>query len=171
MAPSNSCANTKPAPGIPAGGDTGRCRPRQSQSRARYEGGNQPAARSHTRGPNGKTAYVPNPEDGTVTPIRTATSTAGPPIPVGKIPDPIVITPNGKTAYVANTDDGTVTPIRTASNTAGPPITVGQQPNAIAVTPDGHTVYVGNTGDGTVTPIRTATSTAGAPITVGERAL
>ena len=39
---------------------------------------------------------------GTVTPIATATNTAGPPITVGSEPRAIAITPDGKTAYVAN---------------------------------------------------------------------
>ena len=60
-----------------------------------------------------------------MTPIATATNTAGPPITVGNDPDDIAITPDGKTAYVANSGSGTVTPIATATNTAGPPITVG----------------------------------------------
>ena len=37
-----------------------------------------------------------------MTPIATATNTAGPPITVGSGPDAIAITPDGKTAYVAN---------------------------------------------------------------------
>ena len=69
-----------------------------------------------------------------MTPIRTATNTAGPPITVGPGPFDIAITPNGKTAYVLNFNGDTVTPIRTATNTAGPPITVGIAPNAIAIT-------------------------------------
>ena len=39
-----------------------------------------------------------------MTPIATATNTAGPPIPIGRYPDAIAITPDGKTAYVANDD-------------------------------------------------------------------
>jgi YVTN family beta-propeller protein len=39
------------------------------------------------------TAYVANLGSGTVTPIRTATNTAGPPIPVGGLPESIAITP------------------------------------------------------------------------------
>ena len=74
------------------------------------------------------TAYVVNGDSGTVTPIATATNTAGPPIPVGSDPGVIAITPDGKTAYVANRGSGTVTPIATATNTAGPPITVGSLP-------------------------------------------
>ena len=55
--------------------------------------------------PDGKTAYVANwtpfaVGPGTVTPIATATNTAGAPITVGGAPRAIAITPNGKTAYV-----------------------------------------------------------------------
>ena len=113
------------------------------------------------------TAYVANSSSGTVTPINTATSTAGPPIMVGDTPQSVAITPDGKTAYVGNTGSGTVTPINSATNTAGPPITVGGYPIAIAITPNGKTVYVGPTSSGTVTPIATATNTAGPPISVG----
>jgi YVTN family beta-propeller protein len=114
------------------------------------------------------TAYVVNDGSGTVTPIATATDTAGPPITVGTFPRAIAITPDGKTAYVVNDGlSGTVTPIATATGTAGPPITVGRNPYAIAITPDGRTAYVANLESGTVTPIATATGTAGPPITVG----
>ena len=71
---------------------------------------------------------------GAVTPIRTATNTAGPPIPI-PLGQTIAITPNGKTAYVANTDDGTVTPIRTATNQALRPIKIGYPTTAIAIMP------------------------------------
>src|SRR5215472_8962236 len=47
-------------------------------------------------------AYVANPGSGTVTPIRTATNTALPPIKVGPNPEALAITPDGKTVYVAN---------------------------------------------------------------------
>src|SRR5215467_10300818 len=75
---------------------------------------------------HGATAYVTNPGSGTVTPIRTATNTALPPIKVGDYPQAIAITPDGKTAYVVNSGSypGTVTPIRTATNTSLPPIKV-----------------------------------------------
>ena len=59
-----------------------------------------------------------NSRSGTVTPITTATNTAGPPIPTGIYPDAIAITPDGKTAYVANAVSDTVTAIATATNTA-----------------------------------------------------
>ena len=88
-------------------------------------------------------AYIANTGANTVTPVTTATNTAGPPITVGRFPDPIAITPNGKTAYIANGDGtGTVTPITTATNTAHLPITVGNGPSAIAITPNGKTAHV-----------------------------
>jgi YVTN family beta-propeller protein len=111
-----------------------------------------------------------------VTPIRTATNTAGKAIAVGKDPVAIAITPNGKTAYVANAGSGngpsdTVTPIRTATDKAGKAITVGGYgafPGAIAITPNGKTAYVTNVGSGTVIPVRTATNKAGKAIKVGS---
>jgi YVTN family beta-propeller protein len=78
---------------------------------------------------------VANFDSGTVTPIRTATNTALPPIKTGRDPVTIAITPDGKTAYVANNGSGTVTPIRTATNTALPPIKTGRSPVAIVITP------------------------------------
>ena len=65
-----------------------------------------------------------------MTPIRTATNTAGPPIPVGSGPFDIAITPNGRTAYILNFSGDTVTPIRTATNTAGHPSQSGTSPSA-----------------------------------------
>jgi YVTN family beta-propeller protein len=123
--------------------------------------------------PDGKTAYVVSYDSDTVTPITTATNTAGLPIPVGLNPTYIAITPDGKTAYVINNTSDAVTPIATATNAAGPPIQVGASPSAIAITPDGKTAYVVNDesgtvtiDSGTVTPITTATNTAGPPIPV-----
>ena len=113
------------------------------------------------------TVYVANGGSDTVTPIQTATNTAGPPIPAGSQPFAIAITPDGKTAYVVNSLSGTVTPIDTATNTAGAPITVGNGPEPIVITPNGKTVYVASLTSDTVTPIDTATNTAGAPIPAG----
>jgi YVTN family beta-propeller protein len=109
--------------------------------------------------PDGKTAYVLSGTvlgggSGTVTPIRTATSTALKPIAVGQDPRALAITPDGTTIYVTNYQSGTVTPIRTATNTALAPIRVGGNPWAIAIAPTGKTAYVADTQPGTVTPIR-----------------
>jgi YVTN family beta-propeller protein len=121
--------------------------------------------------PNGKTLYVGDSDSGTVTPINTATNTAGTPIKTGPAPFAVAMaaTPDSRTVYVVNEDPGTVTPINTATNTAGKNIKVGVTPGAIVVTPDGKTAYVlnlaqGDPGKGTVTPIDTATNTTGKPI-------
>jgi hypothetical protein len=77
-----------------------------------------------------------------VTPIATATDTAGAPITVGIAPSAIAITPDSKTAYVVDIDPHTVTPIATAINIPGSPTTVGLTPRGITITPDGKTAYV-----------------------------
>ena len=126
------------------------------------------------------TAYIVNSGSDTVTPIRTATNTAGKAINAGTAPVAIAITPDGTTAYVASEGlfgrAGTVTPIRTATNTAGKAINAGSVPSAIAITPDGTTAYVTDIGpfrapSDTVTPIRIATGTAGKTIKVGTAPL
>jgi YVTN family beta-propeller protein len=115
-----------------------------------------------------RTAYVPNHGDKTVTPINTATNTAGAAIAVGLSPFAVAITPDGRTAYVANQGGKTVTRIDTRTNKAVAAIAVGNTPSGVAITPDGGTAYVANQGDGTVTPINTATNTPGTTIASGS---
>ena len=55
---------------------------------------------------NRVTAYVANAGSDTVTPIATASNTAGPPITTGYNPFAIAITPDGKTAYAVNDGSG-----------------------------------------------------------------
>ena len=59
--------------------------------------------------PDGKTAYVANAGSGTVTPIATATGTAGPPITVGSYPGAIAITPDTVTQAPAFTSGSAAT--------------------------------------------------------------
>ncbi len=124
--------------------------------------------------PDGKTAYVLNPEAFTVIPISTATNTAGKPISDRPQPESTARHPSrsprtARPLYVANTGQHAVVPISTATNTTGKPIPVGSGPQEIAFTPDGKTAYVvsygtSGAGRGSVTPISTATNTAGKPI-------
>ena len=74
-----------------------------------------------------------------VTPIRTATNSAGRLIklPGTASPTNIVITPDGKTAYVdGDQPTGAVIPINTATKRAGKPIKVGRFPDGMAITPN-----------------------------------
>jgi DNA-binding beta-propeller fold protein YncE len=114
-------------------------------------------------GTNAQTVYVLG-DDGTVTPISTATNTPGEPIKVGRNSQFMALTPNGKTLYVASEPD-TVTPIATATDTPGKPVKVGDGPalSQILFTPDGQTAYVATYSG--VTPISTATNTPEKPIT------
>ncbi|HEX4063409.1 MAG TPA: hypothetical protein VHY58_20540 [Streptosporangiaceae bacterium] len=96
--------------------------------------------------PNGATLYVTS-EIGGVTPIDTATNTAGTLITstwhgYTEITRQIVITPNGKTAYVVGQLNGTLnrrrnvlSPIATATDKPGAAITVGRGVSAITITP------------------------------------
>jgi DNA-binding beta-propeller fold protein YncE len=112
------------------------------------------------------TAYVLSNAPSAVTPIRIATGTAGPVIPIGNNPPGLIaVTPDGKTAYV--TSNSELTPIRTATGTAGPAIPVRDGGNFIAIAPDGKTVYDSGGYYGVV-PVRTATNTAGPEIPVAS---
>jgi hyaluronoglucosaminidase len=51
-------------------------------------------------------AYVASFDEGTVSPISTATNKALTPITVGDGPQGIAITPDGKTVYVVNNNGG-----------------------------------------------------------------
>ena len=120
-------------------------------------------------GPTGTataTVYVSNHSSGLVTPISTATNTAGPSIKGGgKLNVAMAATPNGKTVYVLNQASDTVTPISTATNKAGRPIKVAEYPYAITMTPDGKIAYV-LSENSQLTAIMTATNTASPPIAI-----
>jgi DNA-binding beta-propeller fold protein YncE len=108
-----------------------------------------------------------------MTPVATATGTAGKPIKIGAIPAAIAITPDGETAYIADVHPGTVTPVATVTNTLGKPIRIGGFPWAVAVTPDGRTAYVVDLpaygrGPTRVVPVATATNTPGRPIKISD---
>jgi DNA-binding beta-propeller fold protein YncE len=83
------------------------------------------------------TAYVAK---GVVTPISTATNTAGAAISLGQSGGPayVAVTPNGATVYgvvTRGSGAGEVIPISTATDTAGSAIVVGLYPDGIAFTP------------------------------------
>jgi YVTN family beta-propeller protein len=123
--------------------------------------------------PDGRTAYVSNGIDGTVSVIETATdSVIGAPIPVGSNPAAVALTPNGSKLYVTDELSNRVTVINTATRTAIGSIKVGSFQSGIAVAPDGLSALVSNAGGNTVSVIDTLTDTvAPAPILVGEEPL
>jgi YVTN family beta-propeller protein len=112
--------------------------------------------------------------NGYVTPIDTATNTAGAHIRVGSAPRNMVAAANGKTVYALVVgaepqSPGSLIPISTATDKKARPIKiVGGDPSADAITPNGKTIYVANTFSNTVTPVTVATGTAGKPIKVGN---
>jgi YVTN family beta-propeller protein len=121
---------------------------------------------------NSAIAFVTNESDGTVTPIDTATNTAGTPITGVVFPWQIAITPNGASAYATDLVGSSVTPINLITSTAGTPINVGSHSlGGVAITPDGSTAYVADNFDATVVPIDTATNTTATPIKVGKAPL
>ena len=95
--------------------------------------------------PDGRKAYMTDPQDGKVFPIDLRTrspATVGAAIVVGGNPEGIAFSPDGSRAYVAmnaNTSGAAeVLPITVATDAVGKAITgLGPHPFRIAVTPDG----------------------------------
>jgi sugar lactone lactonase YvrE len=124
--------------------------------------------------PNGRTVYEVGSDVGSgtpVTPIDTATNTAGPAIRLGDVGtlQGIAVAPDGKAAYLSAT--GGLVRISTGTNTVSrlrgcPPYGCG----AMAFTPNGKSLYVINhnalKGPRTVTVIRTSTNAVRTRITL-----
>jgi YVTN family beta-propeller protein len=127
--------------------------------------------------PDGATAYVANQQDGTVTPITTATDHPGAPINVGgagAVTDGVAVSPDGTAVYAVNNGLNSVVPITVATNTPRTPIRgIITHPTAIAITPDGSTAYITEFGasgsvPGQVVPMTLSNSSLGTPIAVGN---
>jgi YVTN family beta-propeller protein len=101
-----------------------------------------------------------NPDNDTVSVIRTDTDTLVTSIAVGNEPQSVAPTPDGQFAYVANAADNSVTVIRItnaspASFQAAVETTfkTGADPFNIVASPDGRRVFVANSGQDTITVI------------------
>ena len=115
---------------------------------------------------DGSTAYVSNWGEKSVTPIKTATRSAGPKIAVGTHPSALLANPRqGRHQLaVANGDSDTVSIIDTNSNAVVRTISLapyenapqGSQPNALGFAPDGNTLYVANAGNNDVVVVNLA---------------
>jgi YVTN family beta-propeller protein len=89
--------------------------------------------------PDGKTAYVLDPSldpknDSLVTPVDTATGTAGKPIPVPGMAESIAVSLDGQTVYVGGYRPGQLTPISTSTNQVGPVVQGGKRAQFTVVT-------------------------------------
>ena len=116
---------------------------------------------------NDALVYTSNATSDDVSPIDTATNTAGAAIPVGATPLDVALTPDGTRAYVPNQNSDNVSVIDTTSNTLAATIPLMTNPGAAVVTPDGATAYVTDiTGNG-VLVIDTATNTVTTTISLG----
>jgi YVTN family beta-propeller protein len=104
--------------------------------------GNNPVDVAFT--PNGKTAYVTNSDDATVSVINVKTSSVtGSPITGLNGPYGISITPNGETAYVLNTDSVGVIDTKTNLVTTSIDLSAfGGTGYFMGMTPDGKYLYV-----------------------------
>lgn len=116
--------------------------------------------------------WVVNPDDDTVSVLRSDTSTLVKKINVGDEPQSVAVDPNNQFAYVANASSNTVTIIKItnpnpANFVADVDLTVGRsgtfttgaEPWNVVISPDGKRVFVANSGQNTITVIDATTRT------------
>src|SRR6202034_1906783 len=115
--------------------------------------------------PNGRTAYVAIPGQGTIVPVHLAPLSVASPILLGGTPRSIAISPNGDTAYVANSTTGAIDVVNLLTDSVGMPISIAD-PQEIALTTNGQRAYV-STG-AAVVPIDLHSERVLAPIDVGS---
>src|SRR5689334_12808753 len=116
---------------------------------------------------NNALVWVVNPDDDSVSVIRTDTNAVIKKITVGDEPQSVAVDPNNTFAYVANAADNTVTVIRIFNPTPGAgfdarvdttvgqggELTTGAEPWNVVISPDGARVFVANSGQDTLTII------------------
>jgi hypothetical protein len=110
--------------------------------------------------PDGKSVYVTNCNDGTVSQYSvgagdTLAPKTHPTVPTGACPRGIAVTPDGKSVYVTDFGAGAVSQYDIGSDGAltpktTPKVATGTQPIGIAISPDGQSAYVADSGDGTI---------------------
>ena len=91
---------------------------------------------------DGRTAYINNGGDNTVSVLDTGTQRVVAVIPVGASPHGLRISPDGKQVWVANLKGGTVSMIDTGSQKQITQIAVGKGPAQVGFTPDGRLGFV-----------------------------
>ena len=91
---------------------------------------------------DGRTAYITNGGDNTVSVLDTVAQRVIGVIPVGASPHGIRISPDGKQVWVANLKGGTVSVIDTESRKQVTQIAAGKGPAQVGFTPDGRFGFV-----------------------------
>lgn len=118
-----------------------------------------------TLSPDGKTLYVVNYTDGTVSKISTATNKViGTVKNIGTKPTFIAVSRDGKKIYVAGAD--TVSVFTSTATTGKIVPGIGNSPTGLAVSADNTKLYVSHP-DGTITVIDTVKSTVITTLTIG----
>jgi YVTN family beta-propeller protein len=111
---------------------------------------------------DGRTAYVSDWGQNTISAVDTGTKKLAQQIVVGNHPSALALNPKNDELYVADTDGDTVSVVDTATNKVTRTISlrpytnaaVGTSPNALAVAPDGSTLYVADAGNNDVTVVK-----------------
>jgi DNA-binding beta-propeller fold protein YncE len=116
--------------------------------------------------PNGRTAYVAIPAQGTIVPVRLTPLSVSKPIYLGGTPRSITIAPNGETAYVTNPATSAIDLVNLVSDSVGLPINGLADPQEIAITPNGQRAYV--SAGTAVVPIGLPSERVLAPIEVSS---
>ena len=105
-----------------------------------------------------------NPDDNSVSVVRTDTNTLLRTIRVGKEPQSVALAPNNKFAFVANAAANSVTVIKINNPSVGgfaavveKTIKTGAEPWNIVISPDGKRVFVANSGQDTISVINALT--------------
>ena len=105
--------------------------------------------------PDGSKAYVLNAGDSTITPIDTATFTAGTAFSAGvSVPIFVAVTPDGQSIVTAGASSNTLAVISTANTANVKTVNVGSSPQGVVVLPDSSAVYVANQGGGSVSVVK-----------------
>ena len=102
---------------------------------------------------DGRTAYITNGGDNTVSVVDTAAQRVIGVIPVGASPHGLRITADGKQVWIANLKGSTVSVIDTASRKQVAQIAAGKGPAQVGFTPDGRFGFVSLSGENKVAVI------------------
>jgi DNA-binding beta-propeller fold protein YncE len=114
--------------------------------------------------PNGDTALIPMPAQGTLIAVDLGQPSAAVSVHLGGRPEAVAVTPDGATAFVSNPGLHEVDVVNLATDTEESPLRGVADPGAIVITRSGERAYVAN--GNVVTPVDLATRVLRAPITL-----